>query len=94
MRKTLLTMIVLAVLMLCLMAGCAEKSSVLTQDEAVQIALEELGITTGQAQTHTHITEFEGKPCYSIHVYVGTESYEVVIDSVTGEVLNVGDASH
>ena len=84
MKKRFCVMLMLVLMMLPVFAACEEKRDIVTSEEAQQIALEDLGVTEKQvAGIHSHVGEYEGVPCYSIHVTVGTVEYEYVISAVT-----------
>ena len=91
--KKMLSVLLLAVLILSLFAGCTEDKTI-TQEKAVEIAMEAVKADPKTATAHVHISSYEDMPCFSIHVYAGDDSYEVLIDAATGEVLNIGEASH
>ena len=92
--KKMLSILLLAVLVLSLFAGCVADDETIAQEKAVEIAMEAVKADPKTATAHVHISSYEDMPCFSIHVYAGEDSYEVLIDAATGEVLNVGDASH
>ena len=93
MKKRIIALLLLAALLL---AGCGndQDKSPVTQEKAQRIALQELGVEEKDAHCHLHVTTYNDVPCYSVHVDVGGESHEVVIDAATGEVLHVGESSH
>ncbi len=79
-----------------LAAGCSSnQADTLTQAEAQNIAIEELGVARSDvSEVHIHVEPYEGTPAYNIHVTVGDHAYEVIVDAVTGAVLHKGDSSH
>ena len=85
MKKTAIAAAVLAALLL--LAGCGEKNGPINGEEAQKIALKDAGLSAGKVtDIHTHVGEYEGAPCYSIHITVGDTEYEYVI-SAKGEIL-------
>lgn len=95
MKNRILALLILAALVLAMFAGCEEKPSVLTAEEAQAIAIEYAGLDEKDvSDVHTHVGEYEGKPCYSIHLTVNGASQEFVIDAATGDVLYSGEGGH
>ncbi len=91
--KKLIVLILALCLVLC--AGCGEKSGIITQEEAEKIAIEKLGFAQKDVESvHVHAITYQDVACYSFHITVDGHSHEVIIDSVTGEVLHTGDSSH
>lgn len=84
--------LLLAVCLLCsLFCGCGKK---VTQEEAYQIVLEDLGeIGKLVEQPHIHTGTYEGKPCYNIYITVNSISLCYVI-SENGKILTKGPANH
>lgn len=93
MLKRVLTILLTAVLLLGLLAGCND-SDTITAEKAQQIVLDDLGVSADKAEMHLHVGEFEGKPCYSIYVTVGGVTKEYLIDSNTGEILSINNSNH
>ena len=86
--KNRIVALVLAVLMvLTLFAACGNKTSVVSEKEAQKKALESLGLTAKDVtDIHTHIAGGD-VPGYSFHITCGDEEYSVLINAVTGEVV-------
>lgn len=89
MKYRIVIILVLAALMLSMLTACSgNKKSVLSTQEAQKIALEDAGLSAKDVDDiHTHITEYEKTPSYSVHITVGDMEYEYVVDAVTGEIL-------
>lgn len=86
MKHRIFALALVAVLCLGLLAGCGKKSVVTTQ-EAQQIALDHAGLTASQVtDIHTHVVTAD-VPCYSIHIVHKDTSYSYLIDAVSGEIL-------
>ena len=85
---------IIAILLLAVMlVGCSSNSgnSALTEEQAVAIALEDAGVTQADVTgLHTHLGLQDDTPVYSVHFYIGQESFGYVINAVTGEILSVG----
>ncbi len=74
--------------------GCAD-NGVVTEAKAEKIAIEALDVNKKDvSETHIHISEYEGKPCFNVHITVDGHAYEVIIDAANGDVLHKGDSSH
>lgn len=76
-------------LVLSVLAGCGkEKPKFVTEEEALEIAMETAGVTKKQvSDVHAHVGSYDGKACYSIHITAGGDEYEIVIEAATGNVL-------
>ena len=88
--------ILLLCLTLCLLlslAACGGSKTISVED-AQQVVLADLGKTAGQVEMHMHVGEYDGKPCYSIYVTVDGQTLEYLIDSSTGEILDIQQSSH
>lgn len=90
MKKRIIALLLVFILTAALLAACGpKKSSMLTVEEAQQIALKEFGHTESKvSEIHAHVTTYEGIPCYSIHITMNGSEYEYIIDALTGDVLN------
>lgn len=89
MKKRMMALLLTLVMVLSVLAGCGkEKTKIVTEEEAQQIALKAAGLTAKQvSDIHTHVVSYEDVPCYSIHITVGSTEYEYVIAAATGEIL-------
>ena len=87
MKKRIVAILLLIVLSVTLFAACGKKNSTVTTQEAQKIALKEIGKSAAEVDdVHVHATQYDGAPCYQIHITAGEEAYYVYI-SQTGEVL-------
>ena len=87
MKKRLIASLLLVVLCLSLFA-CGKKNATITTVEAQKIALKEIGMTAEQVDDiHVHATQYEGAPCYQMHITAGDDVFNVYIDQ-TGKVLH------
>ena len=86
MKKIISVMLVL----LCLLSivGCG-KNKVLTQDDAIAVALKDADLESYD-DAHAHVTEQNGVPCYNIHISVGDVTYNYLIAAKGGEILASG----
>jgi len=87
MKKTIVTVLVLAALVLAVFAGCSSYSTI-SPEKANKIALKDAGLTQKDVDdVHAHAVTHDGAACYSIHITVGDKEYEYVIHAKTGEIL-------
>ncbi len=93
MKIRIITVIALLAMLLCMFAACSNKT-VISAEDAQNIALEHVGLSPRQVDDiHTHVIDYEGYPRYSVHITVGDTDYEYLIDVVTGEILLSGETS-
>ena len=87
MKKRIFAML-LAVLLVVALTGCGNDDKIVTEDKAMEIVLEELGLSRSDVtDIHTHVVTENNLPCYSIHITTEDAEYSVVIDVATGEVV-------
>ena len=87
MKKRIIATLLLVALSLTLFAACGKKNATISTEEAKKIALKELGMTAAEVDDiHVHATQYDGKPCYQMHITDGDNAYYVYIDQ-TGKVL-------
>ncbi len=94
MTRRILALLAVAVLMVSLLAACKKDDGIIDQDEAVQIVLEEIGLTAEQANPHVHPTEVEGRACWGVYVTVKNKQILYVVHSTTGEILSAEESTH
>ena len=96
MAKRIITLALVAVLGLCLFAACAQASSVVTEDKAIQIALKDAGCEAKNvAGLHVHTITHEKVPAFQIHFSHGEDDFTYVISGLTGEILSKsGEIQH
>jgi uncharacterized membrane protein YkoI len=69
-------------------------NGVISSDEALEIVLEDLGVTSAAAVSpHVHEGTYENQACYNIYVTVDGKSLTYVV-STTGEILHKGEGGH
>ena len=91
MKKT----IAIICLTLCLaLSLCACGNKTISAEKAQQIVLDDLGVKADEVEMHLHVGEFEGTPCFSIYVTIEGETLEYLIESNTGEILDIRESSH
>lgn len=92
MAKKLIAMLLLICLVSSMFVAC--KAERITQQEAYQIVLEDLGILAENADTpHIHAGTYDGKNCYNI--YITVEGYSLIyVISDTGKILTKGPGEH
>lgn len=93
MKKTI-CMILSAVLLLALLAGC--NNGPLDSEDAKQVVLKDLGVSESQvSDIHVHITtDDNGDACYSIYLTVNGKQMEYLVHGTTGEIIHSGEGSH
>ncbi|MBQ8880726.1 MAG: PepSY domain-containing protein [Oscillospiraceae bacterium] len=92
MKRRIIALIALTALALSLFSACGkkEKPDHITAEEAQKIAFEAAGVSKKEKhEIHTHVEEFEGKPCFTVHIVLMESEYAVIVDAMTGEVLSV-----
>lgn len=82
-------------LVLCLvLPGCASGKSGISQDDAVAIVLEDLGVSADEAALHVHTSMEDKTPCYLIYATVANRTMEYVVRMVDGKILSAEESSH
>ena len=77
-----------------LLANYKNNNVTITSDEAFEIVLEDLGLTSEEADSpHIHEGNYEGQPCYNIYVTANGESLTYVV-STKGDILHKGVGEH
>ena len=94
MTRRILALLAVAVLLVSLLAACKKDDGIVDQEEAVQIVLEEIGLTEEQANPHVHPTEVDGRVCWGVYVTVKGKNMLYVVDSATGEILSAEESTH
>ncbi len=92
MKKRLIAVVSVVCLLLVLLAACGGDG--ISMEKAQRIVLKDLGVSANEATMHVHIGEYEGMPCYSIYVTVGGKTLEYLVDSQSGEILEVNESNH
>ena len=88
MKKRILALVLLAVLLLPVLCACGNKSDVLTQDQAIEKVADHLNISTKDMKNiYVHVSDGENNPCFSFHFDYDGKEYSMMVDVVTGEVM-------
>lgn len=88
MKKRIIASVLLVILTWTLFAACSKTSATISTEEAQKIALKEIGMTAAEVDDiHVHATQYEGTPCYQMHITAGDDVFYVYIDQ-TGKVLH------
>ena len=91
MKKRVFALLLCCIMLLCVLAGCGDDSDIISQEKAMSIALEDAGVSADQiSDTHIHIMEQNGEPCYSIHFNVGSTAYSFMVSVSTGKIVGYG----
>lgn len=89
--KKVFGLLLAMVLCVGVLAGCSQADKVLTADEAVNVALKDLGISADEVtDAHTHVATGD-VPAFSIHITVGDTEYEYLIAAKGGEILSASE---
>lgn len=89
MKKKLLSLVLALTVCLGLLTACGGGSDVITEAQAIEIALDAAGLEiTAVDNVHNHPGDYQGAPCYNIHITAGDQEYTFSIHAVTGEILN------
>lgn len=92
MKKRIFAVLLLVALMVSVFAACANKTSIVTQEQAQEIALEQAGLTEENADSiHTHIDTHQGIPCYSVHITADGKEFSFLISAADGQILEFSD---
>jgi uncharacterized membrane protein YkoI len=67
-----------------------ETAQTISERKATEIAL---GTLKGGVVRNSHVDENEGANKYEVNIYKGDKTYEVDVDSLTGEVLEIDQSS-
>ena len=78
------------ILVAALAAACGKKPDVLTAEDALEIALEQLDAEKSEvSDLHAHVITADGDPAFSISFAYEGEDYIYTIHANTGEILSV-----
>lgn len=89
MKKKLLCLVLALVVCLGLLTACGGGSDVISEAQAIKIALEAAGLEASAVENvHNHPGDYQGIPCYNIHITAGDKEYTFTINATTGEILN------
>ena len=89
MTKRIVVLLILAALGLCLFAACTQESNVVTQEKAIQIALQDAGCEAKDVTgLHVHTITQDKAPAYQIHFSHGEDDFTYVIHGLTGQILS------
>ena len=92
MKKRLVCLLILLCLACNILCACA--SPEITDEQAVNIMLEDLGEDAkNTSNLHIHTSTFENEGCYNIYFTLNGESWVYII-SVDGEILAKGPGGH
>ena len=74
--------------------ACDSKNDGITSDEAVSIALKDMGISEDDVESiHVHEGMHDGKLCYNVYITADGESLTYVINRVTGDIFTIQEGS-
>ena len=90
----------IAIFLLIVMVGgsliaCEEEKVGVTQEEAVQIALKEMGITEADATSiHVHEGTHLNELCFNVYISAASGDMSYVVSRITGEILQIAEGGH
>lgn len=88
MKKRFLALLMVCVMLFGILAGCGNNGPI-TAEKAQSIALDYIGLKEKDvSDVHTHVTDDNGIPCYSIHITTADDEFSVIINASTGEVID------
>lgn len=92
MLKRIAAIILLVVMALGLLAGCAEEKEPISQAEAVHIVMEDMGVEEeDDPDIHVHEGTYKNKPCFNVYITVNGVSKTYVLAVNGGEIIGVMD---
>lgn len=92
MFKRIVVFALLAALLCGVLAACEGKKDYLTEEDAVKIAVEDMGIKTEDATSiHVHVGTHDNLPCFNVYITCKNVSKTYVISSISGEILSIQD---
>ena len=95
MLKRSIAIVLLIVLVGGLLIACEEKKVGITQEEAVAIALDTMGITEADATSiHVHEGTHMNELCYNVYINLADGGMSYVISRISGAILQVAEGGH
>ena len=80
--------------MLCVALCACQPTSQITEDKAVEIVMEDLGLLVNNvSETHVHEGTYNNQSCYNVYVTVGGVSMTYIV-SMNGTILHKGTGGH
>lgn len=88
MIKRVISVLLVAMLLLGLLAGCGDDGKV-TLDEAKQLVLKDLNIKQNDADSvDVHLTTVDGVACYVVYVSFDGQHWQYTVSGLNGEILD------
>lgn len=82
--------IMLAVLMVLSLCACQEEKELISEKEAMDAALAHAGYKIQDVTNiHVHKSNYKDTVVYSIYFSHGTDSYSLVVDGYSAEILDI-----
>ena len=96
MLKRSIAIFLLVVLVGGLLIACEDEKKVgITQEEAVTIALNEMGITEADASSiHVHEGTHLNELCYNVYINLADGGMSYVISRISGAILQIAEGGH
>ena len=95
MTKRIIAFALLIVMVGSLLLACdSSKSGPITDEEAIAIALKDMGISEKDADAvHIHVGTHEGQPCFNVYITYGSTNKTYVIHPISGDILEILDGA-
>lgn len=91
--KRMISLLLVAVLVLSLFAGCGSKS--LDPNDAKKLVLKDLGIREAETDSiDYHVTTVDGLACYLLYISAGDHHWQYTVVGATGEILDKIETDH
>lgn len=90
----------IAIFLLIVMVGgvliaCEEKKVGITQEEAVSIALEAMGIAEADATSiHVHEGTHLNELCFNVYISAANGDMSYVVSRIDGDILQIAEGGH
>ena len=93
-KNTIIILVLVCVVCLVGVILLTHNNGVITSDEAFEIVLDDLGLTSQQVDTpHIHEGTYQNQACYNVYVTANGKSLNYVI-STDGKILHKGEGEH
>ena len=89
MKKLLILLLVLCLVL----PGCTSGKKGISEEDAIAIVLEDLGVSADEATFHVH-TSVDKVPQYYIYATVGNRTMEYIVRIADGKILSAEESAH
>jgi predicted small secreted protein len=92
MMKRSIAIVLLLVLVGGLLIACEDKKVGITQDEAVKIALDDMGITEADTTSiHIHEGTHMNELCFNVYISTADGGMTYVVSRISGNILQIAE---